>query len=112
MKKAFAAPRQQQPERDLGGGAFRRVLARTREIMAVEVRFEAGASGAPHTHPHVQCSYVLSGRFRYTAGEDVFDLGPGDSVAVPGGMLHGTLCLEAGTLLDVFAPARQDFLET
>ena len=26
------------------------------------------------------------------------------------GLLHGTLCLEKGTLLDVFTPKRDDFL--
>ena len=62
-------------------------------------------------NPHTQCSYVLSGRFRYTVeGEDAI-LVPGDSVVVPGGLVHGTECLEAGVLLDIFTPARQDFLK-
>ena len=38
------------------------------------------------------------------------ELAPGESIVVPSGLTHGTVCLEAGVLLDVFAPCRQDFL--
>ncbi len=94
----------------LGGGTERRILAYDNSLMAVEVAFEAGAEGAPHTHPHTQLSYVLSGSFRYAVeGESVL-LNPGDSIVVPGGLVHGTVCLEKGVLLDVFTPKRDDFL--
>ena len=96
---------------DLGGGATRRVLAWNAQLMAAEVGNEAGAVGALHSHPHTQCSYVLAGRFKYTVEGETVELEPGDSVIVPGGALHGTVCVEAGTLLDVFTPMRQDFLK-
>ena len=89
----------------------RRVLSFNEQLMAVEVSFETGAEGAVHTHPHVQCSYVLSGRFRYSVEGESALLEPGDSIVVPGGLPHGTVCLEAGTLLDVFTPCREDFLK-
>ena len=95
---------------NLGGGVSRRVLAHEEKMMMVEVRFEADGIGAVHRHPHVQCTYVLSGRFRFTIeGEDV-EVTQGDSIAFPGGVPHGTTCLEAGALLDVFTPSRADFL--
>ncbi len=95
---------------DLGGGVSRRVLAHTAQLMIVEVNFEAGGVGAVHTHPHCQNTYVRSGRFRFTVdGEDV-EVGPGDTLAFPSNLPHGTLCLEAGTLLDIFTPMREDFL--
>lgn len=95
---------------DLGGGVSRRVLAHTAQLMIVEVNFEAGGVGALHTHPHCQNTYVRSGRFRFTVdGEDV-EVGPGDTLAFPSNLPHGTLCLEAGTLLDIFTPMREDFL--
>ena len=96
---------------DLRGGTTRRVLAYDGQLMAVEVGFEAGAVGAEHTHPHTQCSYVLSGRFRYYVEGEGADLGPGDSIVVPSGLKHGTECLEAGALLDIFTPMRQDFVK-
>ena len=95
---------------DLGGGNTRRILAWNEDLMTVEVGFEAGSEGALHSHPHTQCSYVLSGRFTYTVGDESFELGKGDSIVVSGGLVHGTVCIEAGTLLDIFTPAREDFL--
>ena len=96
--------------RDLGGGTGRRVLARNEQLMAVEVSFETGAEGAEHSHPHTQCSYVLSGRFSYSVEGESTELGPGDSIVVPSGLPHGTVCLEKSVLLDIFTPCRQDFL--
>ena len=95
----------------LGGGTERRILAYDDPLMAVEVSFETGAEGAPHSHPHTQLSYVLSGSFRYSLEEESVILNPGDSIVVPGGLTHGTVCIEKGVLLDVFTPKRDDFLK-
>lgn len=95
---------------DLGGGTERRILAYDDQMMAVEVAFEAGAEGAPHSHPHTQLSYVLSGSFRYSVEDESVILNPGDSIVVPSGLVHGTVCLEAGKLLDAFTPMRKDFV--
>ncbi len=95
---------------DLGGGVSRKVLAYTPEIMMVEVCFEKGGVGAVHTHPHVQSTYVKSGSFRFTIdGEDVV-VQEGDTIAFPSNIPHGTVCLEAGILVDVFTPMRADFV--
>ncbi len=108
--KGIVARHDEKLLQDLGGGSTRRVLAYNDQLMAVEVGFETGAVGALHTHPHTQMSYVLSGKFRYTVdGEDTLLL-EGDSIVVPGGLTHGTQCLEKGMLLDVFTPMREDFV--
>ena len=99
------------PAKDLGGGVTRRVLAHTERQMIVEVNFEQGATGSVHTHPHCQNTYVKSGRFRFTIDGENVEVGPGDTIAFPADVPHGTLCLEAGTLLDVFAPMRKDFVQ-
>lgn len=96
--------------KDLGGGVSRRVLAYSDRLMIVEVNFEAGGVGTVHTHPHCQNTYVKSGRFRFTIDGEPVEVGPGDTIAFPPDLPHGTLCLEAGTLLDIFAPMREDFL--
>ena len=96
--------------KDLGGGVSRRVLAHTDQLMIVEVNFEAGGEGSVHTHPHFQNTYVRSGKFRFTVDGEPVEVGPGDTLAFPSNIPHGTLCLEAGTLLDVFTPMREDFL--
>ena len=47
--------------RELGGGVRRRVRSYNGAIMGVEVDFDEGGVGAPHTHPHAQLTYCLSG---------------------------------------------------
>ena len=91
-------------------GVTRRVLAHTDGVMCVENRFEAGAVGALHSHPHTQITYVVSGRFSFTIDGVVHEVGPGDTMLKTDGVVHGCTCLEAGVLLDIFTPMREDFL--
>ena len=109
--KGIVAKHDERPLIDLGGGTTRRILAYNDDLMSVEVSFETGAEGAVHTHPHTQLSYVLSGRFDYTVEGETVTLEPGDSIVVPSGLPHGTVCLEKGVLLDVFTPMRKDFIQ-
>ena len=93
-----------------GEGVVRRVLAYSKDGMCVENTFETGAVGALHSHPHTQITYVVSGRFRFTIGEETRDVGPGDTLLKQDGIRHGCVCLEAGILLDIFTPMREDFV--
>ena len=91
-------------------GVIRQVLSERPELMLVSFSFEAGAEGRPHSHPHVQATYVHAGRFLFTVGDETKEIGPGDSLVVPANAVHGCRCLEAGVLIDSFAPRRDDFL--
>ena len=95
---------------DAGPGVTRRVLAFNSQLMCVENRFEQGAVGPAHSHPHTQITYVASGRFSFTIGGETHEVGPGDTLLKTDGVIHGCACLEAGVLLDIFNPMREDFL--
>ncbi len=95
----------------LGGGVSRQIMGYNDRIMLVKVRFEKGAVGTAHKHPHVQDSYVAEGVFEVTIGDKTQTLRAGDSFFVPSDTVHGVHCLEAGVLVDVFAPVREDFLK-
>lgn len=95
---------------DLGGGVSRRVLAYSKALMLVEVRFIAGGAGSVHTHPHHQSTYVKSGKFRFTIDGNDVEVAAGDTIAFPPDIPHGTHCLQAGELLDIFTPMREDFV--
>ena len=95
---------------DVAPGNRRRVLIHTPELMQVEFGFDAGAVGALHSHPHVQVSYVAEGSFEVTIDGVTQVVGTGGSFIVPSGLVHGVKALEAGRLVDVFTPARADFL--
>ncbi len=91
-------------------GVTRQVLADHAKLMVVSFCFQTGAEGLLHSHPHVQSTYVKAGKFRFRVGGDETEIGAGDSVIIPSGETHGCLCLEAGELIDCFAPRRDDFL--
>lgn len=95
---------------ELGNGVSRQMLGHDGQMMMVKVKFEAGAVGAVHRHPHIQVSYIESGVFELTIGEETRILRQGDGYFVPPDVLHGCLCMEAGVLIDAFTPAREDFL--
>ncbi|WP_040977014.1 cupin domain-containing protein [Necropsobacter massiliensis] len=99
------------PLEDLGGGVKRKVLAYSEHIMAVEVHFEQGAVGAMHNHPHEQLTYVLSGSFEFTIGDETKMVNAGDVLYKAPNVMHGCVCRQAGVLLDTFTPMRKDFLK-
>lgn len=98
------------PWQDLGNGVERQVYGYDDHIMLVKVKFREGAVGTLHSHPHVQVSYVESGAFELTIGEEKKVLKKGDGYYVAPDIVHGCVCLEAGVLIDVFSPLREDFL--
>jgi len=95
---------------DLGEGVQRQVFGYDNRVMMVKVRFDEGAIGVLHHHPHTQLSYVESGVFEATIGADKKVLKKGDGFYVPADAVHGVVCLEPGILIDVFSPHREDFL--
>ena len=93
-----------------GDGVRRKILTYSDGVMMVRVRFEPGAVGPPHSHPHVQCTLVESGSFDITISGRTERLQAGDSFLVPPNAVHDAKSPEGGTLLDVFTPMREDFV--
>lgn len=98
------------PWQDLGNGIQRQVYGYDEQIMLVKAKFERGAIGALHSHPHVQVTYVDSGAFEMSIGEEKKIIKKGDGYYVAPNVVHGCVCLEPGMLIDVFTPHREDFL--
>jgi quercetin dioxygenase-like cupin family protein len=92
-------------------GVRRQILGYGPDLMLVRVEFEQGAVGAMHQHPHRQVTYVVAGSFETTIAGVTRVLGPGDSFFVLADLPHGVVALEPGTLIDVFTPAREDFVK-
>jgi quercetin dioxygenase-like cupin family protein len=101
---------QEIPWEDLKNGIQRQVYGYDDNIMLVKAKFEKGAVGALHEHPHVQVTYVESGVFEMTIGDQKKIIRKGDGYYVPPHVIHGCVCLEPGLLVDVFSPLREDFL--
>lgn len=98
------------PWETVGEGVSRQILTYEPSLMLVRVSFAAGAVGALHQHVHTQMTYVESGVFRCTVGEEERTLRAGDSFYAPSNVWHGVVCEEAGKLVDAFSPMREDFV--
>ena len=92
-------------------GVQRAILAYDESVMLVKVKFEKGAIGVLHQHPHVQISYVESGQFEVEVGGVKKILNQGETFFAPSNVWHGVICLEEGVLMDTFSPMRKDFIE-
>ena len=92
-------------------GVTRKILGYDDALMMVVVNFEKGAIGALHHHPHRQVTYVAAGKFDAEIDGVKRTIKAGDCFFVAPDLVHGVVALEPGTLIDVFAPAREDFLK-
>jgi quercetin dioxygenase-like cupin family protein len=66
--------------------------------------------GTRHAHPHDQLVYIISGRLQFSCAGQTFEVGPGDSFVISGGVEHEARALAVSVVLDVFTPTRQDYL--
>ncbi|GAB2832373.1 cupin domain-containing protein [Ferruginibacter profundus] len=95
---------------DLGNGVQRQIFGYDETLMLVKVKFETGATGAMHSHVHAQSTFVASGSFEFTIGQEKKIINAGDGCFMPANVMHGCLCLQAGMLIDAFSPYREDFV--
>jgi quercetin dioxygenase-like cupin family protein len=98
------------PWETTGAGMRRKIMAWDDRLMVVKVEFQKNAVGTLHQHPHSQITHVESGIFEVEIGEEKKVLTAGDAFYIPPNMLHGAVCLEAGVLIDIFSPMREDFI--
>ncbi|GLR18683.1 cupin domain-containing protein [Portibacter lacus] len=98
------------PWEPVAEGLDRQIMGFDDKIMLVKARFKTGAVGQLHKHYHSQVTYVESGEFEMTIGDDVRIIRKGDSYYIPPHEIHGCICRSPGILIDVFSPAREDFL--
>ncbi|WP_375437810.1 cupin domain-containing protein [uncultured Hymenobacter sp.] len=106
----FLLDNDRQPWTQVAEGMRRQVLAYDPQMMLVRVAFEKGGIGALHHHVHTQMTYVESGIFKSTVGEETRVMRAGDVFYAPSNVWHSVECLEAGMLLDTFSPMREDFI--
>lgn len=63
-----------------------------------------------HKHPNEQSGYVISGKYKLKFGGEEYELFEGDTYSIPANIEHSIEILEAGEVVDVFTPIRQDYL--
>lgn len=94
-----------------GEGMRRQVMGYDGQIMLVKVEFQKGAIGYEHAHYHSQSTYIVNGVFEFVIDGVRKIVKGGDGVYIAPNLLHGAECIEAGILIDVFSPMREDFIK-
>jgi len=79
-------------------------------MMLVRHEMHEGWRGAAHSHPHEQMVYVISGRLQLIVGAETIDASGGESFIVGSNVEHQATALENSVVLDIFCPAREDYL--
>lgn len=88
-------------------------LAVGKKSMVTKMNYVKGNFASTHQHPHEQCGYVISGKYRLiveTSDKIDIILTAGDSYAIPGNTPHSFEVIEGGEVVDVFTPHRKDYL--
>ena len=93
----------------VGEGVKRQIMGYDDKILLAKVHFKEGGVGPMHEHHHSQVTYVVSGKFELTVGDETRMMEGGDSFYIPPHKMHGAICREEGVLIDVFSPIREDF---
>jgi len=95
---------------DVLPGVRRKTLCHGDETLLTEFRLARGHELPRHEHPHEQTGYLVSGRLRFTIGDETREVEPGDSWCILGGVTHGAVVLEDSVAVEAFSPVREDFL--
>jgi quercetin dioxygenase-like cupin family protein len=99
------------PAEEVRAGIDRRGFG-TERCLLVMNHCRPGMDLNPHSHDFDQIAMFTQGRAVYTVGETEHEVGPGSVLLIPAGSEH--FCRPVGEEvvhnLDVFAPARPDYL--
>ena len=75
-----------------------------------QFKIARGSAIPPHSHPHEQTGFLVSGKVRFDVAGEVVDAEPGDSWCLAGGVEHSAEALEDSVIIEVFSPVREDYL--
>lgn len=87
-----------------------KTLAHGAKTLFTEFHLKKGAKLPYHSHPHEQTGYLISGAIRLTIGDESFEARPGDCWCIEGGVEHQAVILEDSVAIEVFSPAREEYL--
>jgi quercetin dioxygenase-like cupin family protein len=91
-------------------GVHYKSMALGEKTHILEFHLDKGSTIPNHSHPHEQTGYMVSGRMLFHIGGETFDAQTGDSWNIAGNVEHSVDVFEDAVVIEVFSPARQDYL--
>jgi Uncharacterized conserved protein, contains double-stranded beta-helix domain len=80
------------------------------QMTVARLRLSKSAKVPEHSHVHEQLSMVESGKLLFVVAGKEFVLGPGDVMPLAPHVPHWVEALEDTVAVDVFSPAREDWI--
>lgn len=87
-----------------------RKVIHTPKTTIVQVTSQKGTVVPLHHHVHEQVTLLVSGAFHYELEDRSVELRPGDVLRIPSDVPHLAEALEDSVTLEVFVPAREDWI--
>ena len=97
------------PAEQLNPQIVRRAV-HTENLTIARLEIQKDAEVAEHSHVNEQVATVERGALRFIIGGRELILQAGQSVAIPSNVPHSVVALEDTTVVDIFAPRRDDWL--
>ncbi len=91
-------------------GITQKTLVYGEKTLMVEFVLTKGSTLPLHAHPYEQTGYLVKGHLRMKIGGREFDVHAGDSWNIPMNAGHGAEAPEDSVAIEVFSPARKDYL--
>lgn len=76
----------------------------------VQLTYKQGAVVPLHSHVHEQATTLIAGALKLDVGDQPVVLRPGETLCVPSGVPHMAEALEDSRAMEVFVPARTDWI--
>ncbi len=77
----------------------------------IQVKLKKGTVVPEHQHHQEQSGYLISGSLRFFRGKEEAIALPGDSWVFAGETPHGVEALEDTVVIELFSPAREEYLK-
>ena len=90
-------------------GLIRHTLGVSEDAMLTVFHAEKGVDLPEHNHPHQQIGYLVSGELDMTIDGVTYNCKPGDSWAIPGGVMHKAFFPEESVIVECFTPVREEY---
>jgi quercetin dioxygenase-like cupin family protein len=91
-------------------GIYRKTLVWGNHTLLTEFKLTGGKRLPLHKHPEKQVGYLVSGHIILMIDGGKYDMLPGDSWAIPGGIEHSAEIIADSAAIEVFSPVRRDYL--
>jgi len=86
------------------------LLSHGEKSMVTKMLYKTTDRVPMHAHPNEQSGYIVCGKYRLKFNGHDEILESGDSYTIPANVQHTIEIIEAGEVVDIFTPPREDYL--